>query len=159
MSLILFLVPDPNYILLCWPSANELVCMMVWLGWGATNTSGRGSTRGPCALKQKYHLPSSTLFKTAMVGGIKLNRNELNSGNKNLKTFFPAFFLLNFTSFLLSCTKILLSFTSSGTKFYQIPLLTYAVQHRNAILGVVLLNMVPLLCSDPKDGQGGCGTW
>ena len=33
LSLILFLVPDPNYILLCWPGANSLVCMMLWPWW------------------------------------------------------------------------------------------------------------------------------
>ena len=53
LSLFLFLVPDPNYIMLYWLSANLLVCMMVWPGWGATNTISRGSTRGLCALEQK----------------------------------------------------------------------------------------------------------
>ena len=66
--------------------------MMVWPRWGATNTSGRELTWGPCALKQKYHLPVlTTLFKTA--------------------------------AYLVSTNfyQVLLSVTSSGTKFYQTP--------------------------------------
>ena len=41
------------------PSLVKRLCdiyMMVWPGWGATNTSGRESTWGLYALKQKYHL-------------------------------------------------------------------------------------------------------
>ena len=56
LSLMLFLVPNPNCIVLYWPSANYLVYMMVWSKC-TTNTSGRGSTRWLCALQQKYHLP------------------------------------------------------------------------------------------------------
>ena len=89
----LFLVPDPNYSLLCWPSANELVCMMVWPGWGATNTSGRESIGGLCALKQKYHL---------LGGGFSRNEVKL-SKHKFMKI---NLFLLRFTSFLLSFTTL-----------------------------------------------------
>ena len=62
LCLILFVVVL-NSITLCfsvpyWLSANEVVCMRVWPGWGTTITSGWESTCGLCALKQKYHLLS-----------------------------------------------------------------------------------------------------
>ena len=62
LSLILFLVPNPNYIMLCYVILAE--CQRIGVHddlarWGATNTSGRESTRGLYALKQKYHLPSN----------------------------------------------------------------------------------------------------
>ena len=88
------------------PSLVKRLCdiyMMVWPGWGATNTSGRESTRGPCALKQKYHLPSKCAVFCAF--------------------FFPKkiVFLLSKKKFFLK--KIFLSFTSnllSFTTFYSV---------------------------------------
>ena len=47
LSRMLFLVPHPHYIMytmLCWPSAKELVFMMVWPGGGGgTNRIDPGS--------------------------------------------------------------------------------------------------------------------
>ena len=55
LSLILFLV-QLYFVMLV---GCQLIGVHDGLAWvGATNTSGREPTRGPCALKQKYHLPS-----------------------------------------------------------------------------------------------------
>ena len=98
------------------PSLVKRLCdiyMMVWPGWGATNTSGRESTRGPCALKQKYHLPS----KCAVFCAIFFKKNCLFTEQKII-FFCKKFFLLSFTSNLLSFTtfysvlpRLVLSFT------------------------------------------------
>ena len=55
LSSILFFVLDPNFFIFCWPSTTELVCLMVWPRWGATNSNGRALTQGSCALKQNCH--------------------------------------------------------------------------------------------------------
>ena len=87
--------------------------MMVWPGWGATNTSGRESTRGPCALKQKYHLPS----KCAVFCAFFFKKKIVFLLSKKF-FFFKNLFLLSFTSNLLSFTtfysvlpRLVLSFT------------------------------------------------
>ena len=91
--------------------------MMVRPGWGATNTSGRESTQGPCALKQKYHLPS----KCAVFCAFFFKRKIVFLLSKKkffFKKNFLNFFLLSFTSNLLSFTtfysvlpRLALSFT------------------------------------------------
>ena len=100
------------------PSLVKRLCdiyMMVWPGWGATNTSGRESTRGLYALKQKYHLPS----KRAVFCAIFFTKKVFLLSKKFFfQKFFKNLFLLSFTSNLLSFTtfysvlpRLVLSFT------------------------------------------------
>ena len=109
-------MPNPNYTQLydLGRVPTKLVCMMVWPGWGATNTSGRESTWGLYALKQKYHLPSKCAVFCAIF--FKKFLFFYLVTKKILKFFFTKFYLKS-TKFY----HILLSFTSSGTQFYQIP--------------------------------------
>ena len=92
---------------------------MVWPGWGATNTSGRESIRGPCALKQKYHLPS----KCAVFCAFFFKKKIVFLLSKKF-FFLKKIFLLSFTSNLLSFTtfysvlpRLVLSFTKFPLSF------------------------------------------
>ena len=79
--------------------------MMVWPGWSATNTSGRESTWGLYALKQKYHLPS----KCAVFCAIFFKKKVFLLSKKDLKKFTSN--LLSFTTFYSVLPRLVLSFT------------------------------------------------
>ena len=101
-----------------WPSANELVCMIFWLWWGATNTSDQESTWGCVPLNKSttYHRSVEFFSKMCVWGG----------GGGYGKAEKKRLFLLGKKTklFLKVLKKIcLLGCTSSGTVSYQIPLL------------------------------------